>query len=87
MAYEQILFWVVALVQVLGLAAMLLYRIERVVAPGLAQGLFVAALLLVGAGAVLTFCCHDSNWLSSGVTLCLMAVGGTIEVAAKPMTF
>ncbi len=77
----------VAIIQVLGLAAMLLYRIERVVPPGLAQGLFVSALLLVGIGAVMTFCCHDGSWLTSGITLCLMAVGGTMDSAAEPIPF
>lgn len=78
---EYTLFWIAAAVQSFGIVTLLIARSGDVIAPPwLAWLLFYAAMLAVGACSACSLAIEGGGWLMSGVTLGVMAVGGTWEV-------
>ena len=88
---ENVLFWMAMAAQMIGVVSLVFSRLgERIVAPFLARSVFVAAFLLVVASIAVVFCCVGGGWLTSGITLIVMAVGGTADfrpAAAEPAAF
>ena len=75
------LFAILVVVQVLGLASVVLARLtENSAFQALCQRLFVACLLVVGAMTVLAFQSGSGGWFSCAATLPVMALGATLDM-------
>ena len=87
---EQTLFWIAAVVQTFGLASLIISRTgDALVAQRIGCILFYAAMLMVGCCGAMSLAIEGHGWLMSGITLGVMAVGGTVEFkpAAEPAAF
>jgi hypothetical protein len=76
-----LIFWLLALVHVVGLASMLLTRLpqsHRIHA--LCHHGFIACLIFVAAATMFTILTRSNWWVWSGTTFSLMAVGATAEL-------
>ena len=75
------LFAILVVVQVLGLASVVLARLtENSAFQALCQRLFVACLLVVGGVTVLAFQSGSGGWFSCAATLPVMALGATLDM-------
>lgn len=79
------LFWIIASIQIVGLASLGLTRIsEGTNQCQLCQLLFYVCLTLVGGSTMVCLQCRDGGWLFCAITLSVMAVGATIDCSSLP---
>ena len=75
-----VFFWCVLVLQVVGLASMLLARLPHTtLLHNCCRHLFVACLIVVGLATIYAMGSQTSTWAWCGTTFSLMAVGGTID--------
>jgi hypothetical protein len=75
-----LLFWLLALVHVAGLASMMLARLPRSHRiHALCHRGFIACLFFVAAATLFTILTRNNWWVWSGTTFSIMAVGATAE--------
>ena len=83
-----LLFWLVALLHLIGLASTFLARLPRS-QRGLAlcHGGFLACLMIVAGATLMTILVRSDWWVWSGTVFSIMAVGGTADLgpAAAPL--
>ena len=76
-----LLFWLLILVNVVGLASTFLARLpqsHRI--HMLCHHAFVASLVLVALATMFTICTQHNGWVWSGTTFSIMAVGATFDL-------
>jgi hypothetical protein len=86
---DPVAFWGLLLVQLAGLASIVLGRLPR---PGKAhdycRGIYLGCLTVLAAATFGAILCDSTWWAWCGATLSLMAVGGTLDVSGSiPTTF
>lgn len=78
------IFWIVAMVQALGIASLLVTRIgERSIARGMLQSAFFVCLIAVGLTTIMALSVGNSNWHSCAMTLGMMCIGATVDIRRK----
>lgn len=79
--FSPALFWLASLLQVAGLASVVIARLTEGCRGQLCfQRVFYLCLLAVGVASMLTVEFGSRYWLSFGITLAIMAVGATLEL-------
>lgn len=76
-----IFFWIMLLLQVVGLASMVLTRIPHsTLLHSCCQKLFIVCLVVVGLATIYAMGSQCSTWAWCGTTFSVMAVGGTMDL-------
>lgn len=81
---QDFVFWLLALVQVLGLASCLVTRLveaTRVASPF--RRIFAASLIAVCLATMGAMYCNSICWVSCGATLSIMSLGATIDMRGQ----
>lgn len=74
-------FWSVLLLQVVGVASMLLARRPQpTLLHHFCRRLFIASLIVVGLATVYSMGTHSDHWAWCGTVFSIMAVGGTMDL-------
>jgi hypothetical protein len=77
---HDVLFWSLALVQLLGLATCLVTRLlEATRVAGPFQQLFLGSLAVLCGATIAALYCGSVCWISCGATLCITSVAATID--------
>ena len=81
---SQLLFAIVATLQVLGLVSVAVVRsTEYATASDSFQRIYFVLLLAVGTATILTALAGNSYWITMGITLALMVVGATLDLCGE----
>jgi len=81
---QDLVFWSLALVQVLGLASCVLTRLAeatKIASPF--RRVFAASLCVVCLATMAAMYCNSICWISCGATLSIMSLGATIDVRGQ----
>ncbi len=78
------LFWLIVIVQCVGVGAIPVARVgHRVQAYLLCQCIYLASLLVVCAVLVLSFSMGSHGWVWCGITVSIMIVGATLDTGSR----
>ena len=81
---HEVIFWVLAAIQVLGVLSCLMARLgEATAAASSCRHVFVASLASVAAAMMYAFYCGSPCWATCGATFALMCVGATLDPRGK----
>ncbi len=81
---SQLLFAIVATLQVLGLVSVAVVRsTEYATASDSFQRIYFVLLLAVGTATILTALAGNSYWITMGITLAVMVVGATLDLCRE----
>jgi hypothetical protein len=76
-----VFFWIMLVVQVVGLASMLLARLPHPTPLHICcRQLFIVCLVSVGLATIYAMGSQTSTWAWCGTTFSVMAVGGTMDL-------
>jgi hypothetical protein len=86
---DPFVFWAAAVVQVLGLASVLLARLpQSSKTQDYCRGVFVGSLVVLGLATMVAIGSGSGYWAWCGTTFSLMCVGGTFDVGTlRPSAF
>ena len=80
-ADPNVLFWCLLVLQVVGLASMLLARMPQpTLLHNCCWSLFIVCLIGVGVATIYAMGSQTSTWAWCGTTFSVMAVGGTMDL-------
>jgi hypothetical protein len=81
---QDLVFWSLALVQVLGLASCVITRlVEATQVASPCRRVFAAILCVVCVATMGAMYCNSICWISCGATLSIMSVGATIDMRGR----